>query len=214
MLKVRAAAGVALIAWGAASGTIAAEAPYADAWDAAAVAAAEAAAARLGPKTFLEIRSSVLDIKGLALGIAGSAGGIVATVQQVRQAMQDLGATETPIEVRVDLPADVLFDFDKATIRSDAAQALAKLATVIRGFPSAQVLLEGHTDSVGNDAYNLSLSERRAEAVKAWLSGKESIDVSRFKTQGFGESKPVASNDADDGRQKNRRVTAVIRKQP
>jgi outer membrane protein OmpA-like peptidoglycan-associated protein len=214
MLKVRAAAGVAFIAWGAASAAIAAEAPYADAWDAAAVAAAEASAARLGPKTFLEIRASVLDIKGLTLGVAGAAGGIVATVQQVRQAMQDLGATETPIEVRVDLPADVLFDFDKATIRSDAAQALAKLATVIRGFPSAQVLLEGHTDSKGNDAYNQSLSERRANAVKDWLSGKESIDVSRFKTQGLGESKPVASNDTDDGRQKNRRVTAVIRKQP
>ena len=128
--------------------------------------------------------------------------------------MQDLGATETPIEVRVDLPADVLFDFDKATIRPDAAQALARLATVIRGFPSAQVLLEGHTDSMGNDAYNLSLSQRRAEAVKTWLTGKESLAAAPLKTQGFGESKPVASNDTEQGRQKNRRVTAVIRKQP
>src|SRR5436189_1488786 len=103
--------GIALILWGAASWAAAAQAPYADAWDPAAVAAAEAAVARLGPKTFLEIQAIVLDIKGMATGIGGGTSGIVATVQQVRQAMQDLGATETAIEVRVDLPADVLFDF-------------------------------------------------------------------------------------------------------
>jgi len=205
----------ALILWGATSwAAAAAQAPYADAWDPAAVAAAEAAVARLGARTFLEIRATVVDIKGMATGIGGGTSGIVATVQQVRQAMHDLGATETAIEVRVDLPADVLFDFDKATIRPDAAQALAKLATVIRGFPSAQVLLEGHTDSVGNDAYNLSLSERRADAVKTWLAGKEALDAARFRTQGFGKSKPVASNDTDQGRQRNRRVVAVIHKQP
>jgi outer membrane protein OmpA-like peptidoglycan-associated protein len=205
-------AAAALIVWVAASWAAAAQAPYADAWDPAAVAAAEAAVARLGDKTFLEIRATVVDIKGMATGIGGGTSGIVATVQQVRQAMQDLGATETAIEVRVDLPADVLFDFDKATIRPDAAQALGKLATVIRGFPSAQVLLEGHTDSVGNDAYNQSLSERRADAVKTWLVGKEALDAGRLRTQGFGESKPVASNDTDQGRQKNRRVVAVIHK--
>jgi outer membrane protein OmpA-like peptidoglycan-associated protein len=204
----------ALILWTAASWAAAAQAPYADAWDPAAVAAAEAAVARLGARTFLEIRATVVDIKGMATGIGGGTSGIVATVQQVRQAMQDLGATETAIEVRVDLPADVLFDFDKASIRPDAAQALGKLATVIRGFPSAQVLLEGHTDSVGNDAYNQSLSERRADAVKTWLVGKEALEAARFRTQGFGESKPVASNDTDQGRQKNRRVVAVIHKQP
>lgn len=204
----------ALILWGAASWVAAAQAPYADAWDPAAVAVAEAAVARLGAKAFLEIRATVVDIKGMATGIGGGTSGIVATVQQVRQAMQDLGATETAIEVRVDLPADVLFDFDKATIRPDAAQALGKLATVIRGFPSSQVLLEGHTDSVGNDAYNQSLSERRADAVKTWLVGKEALEAARFRTQGFGESKPVASNDTDQGRQKNRRVVAVIHKHP
>jgi outer membrane protein OmpA-like peptidoglycan-associated protein len=207
-------AAAALILWGAASWAAAAQAPYGDAWDPAAVAAAEAAVARLGPRTFLEIRATVVDIKGMATGIGGATSGIVATVQQVRQAMLDLGATETAIEVRVDLPADVLFDFDKATIRPDAAQALGKLALVIRGFPSAQVLLEGHTDSVGNDAYNQTLSGRRADAVKTWLVGKEALDAARLRTQGFGESKPVASNDTDQGRQKNRRVVAVIHKQP
>lgn len=204
---------LAAIACGAASFAAGSETPYADPWDPAAVAAAEAAVLRLGAKPFVEIRVTVVDIKGMATGVGGGASGIVATVQQVRQAMQDLGATETPIEVRVDLPADVLFDFDKATIRPDAAQALARLATVIRGFPSARVMLEGHTDAKGNDAYNQSLSLRRAEAVKAWLSGKESIDASKLQTQGFGKSKPVASNDTDEGRQKNRRVVAIIRKQ-
>src|SRR4051812_9796455 len=97
----------------------AAEPPYADPWAPATEAAAEAAAARLGTNRTLNIVPSVLAIRGLTMGVAGQGSGIVATVQQVRQAMQALGARETNLEVRVALPADVLFDFDKADIRND-----------------------------------------------------------------------------------------------
>lgn len=184
----------------------AADPPYADAWDPSAQVAAEAAAAKLGPKRALDVVPSVLEIRGLQSGI-------VSTVQEVRQAMRDLGATETDLEVRVELPADVLFDFDKADVRSDAARALAQLATLIRAYPSGSATLEGHTDSKGDDAYNQRLSERRAESVERWLVEREGIDGSRLTPRGWGERKPVASNDDDAGRQRNRRVEVVIRKQ-
>jgi len=184
----------------------AADPPYADAWDPAAQAAAEAAAAKLGTKRALDVVPSVLEIRGLQSGI-------VSTVQEVRQAMQNLGATETDLEVRVELPADVLFDFDKADIRSDAASALAQLATLIRAYPSGSATLEGHTDSKGDDAYNQRLSEQRAGSVKRWLVEREGIDGGRLTPRGWGERKPVAGNEDDAGRQRNRRVEVVIRKQ-
>ncbi len=184
----------------------AADPPYADAWDPATQAAAEAAAAKLGTKRALDVVPSVLEIRGLQSGI-------VSTVQEVRQAMQNLGATETNLEVRVELPADVLFDFDKADIRSDAASALAQLATLIRAYPSGSATLEGHTDSKGDDAYNQRLSEQRAGSVKRWLVEREGIDGNRLTPRGWGERKPVAGNEDDAGRQRNRRVEVVIRKQ-
>lgn len=180
--------------------------PYAGAWDSATQAAAEAAVAKLGAKRALDVVPSVLEIRGLQSGI-------VSTVQEVRQAMQDLGATETDLEVRVELPADVLFDFDKADIRSDAATALAQLATLIRAYPAGSATLEGHTDAKGDDAYNQRLSERRAESVKRWLVEREGIEAARLTPRGWGERKPVAGNDDDAGRQRNRRVEVVIRKQ-
>ncbi len=192
---------------------LATEPPYADPWAPSTEAAAEAAVARLGTNRALNIVPSVLAIRGLTVGVAGQGSGIVATVQQVRQAMQSLGAQETNLEVRVALPADVLFDFDKADIRNDAAAALAQLATVVRAYPAGRVELEGHTDSKGDDAYNQRLSLRRAESVKLWLAEREGIAAERFTTRGAGESRPVASNDDDAGRQKNRRVEVVIHKQ-
>lgn len=187
--------------------------PYAAGpWDRATEVAAEAAAARLGAQRALGIEPSVLQIQGLTSGIGGASQGIVATVQEVHQAMQALGATESALEVKVDLPADVLFNFDKADVRSDAAAALGRLATVIRGYPGGRVEIEGHTDSKGNAAYNQKLSERRAEAVKRWLAEREGIAADRLGTRGAGASRPVADNSTDAGRQKNRRVEVVIQK--
>lgn len=191
----------------------AAEPPYPDPWHPTAEAAAEAAVSRLGAGRAVGIRPSVLEIRGVATGIVGSGSRqILASVQEVRQAMRSLGATETDLEVRVELPADVLFDFDKADLRPDATQALTHLATLIRGYPTGRVELEGHTDSKGDDAYNQRLSQRRAEAVERWLVEREGIEGARLATRGWGEKRPVASNDDDAGRQKNRRVEVVIQK--
>ncbi len=200
----RGAGAVAL--WIAPCLAVAADAPYAAGpWDPATEAAAAAAVARLGARRFVAIEATIVNVIGLTSGVTAS-------VQQVRQAMQDLGAKETDLEVHVELPADVLFDFDKADIRADAASALAKVATIIRAYPDGTATLEGHTDSKGDDAYNRRLSERRAESVRRWLAEKERVDGSKLTARGFGESRPVATNDTDAGRQKNRRVEVVIRK--
>jgi outer membrane protein OmpA-like peptidoglycan-associated protein len=190
-----------------------------DPWDPAIVAASEAAVARLGAKRARDIRPTIVNVTGLSAGVAGvSTGvagrgtGIVASVQEVQQAKKQLGAQETELELRVELPSDVLFDFDKADIRPNAAPTLAHVATLIRAYPAGRALMEGHTDAVSSDAYNQKLSERRAEAVKRWLVEKENIEASRLATRGLGESRPVADNRTDEGRQKNRRVEVVIQK--
>ncbi|HEX6203728.1 MAG TPA: OmpA family protein, partial [Thermoanaerobaculia bacterium] len=160
----------------------------------------------------LVVERVVLDIIGLEPGAASAGSSIVATVEEVRRAMSELGARESALEVRVELPADVLFDHDRAEIRPDAAAALGHLATLIRAHSGATCRLEGHTDSAGGDAYNQRLSERRAAAVERWLVEREGIEAGRLAPRGWGEARPVASNDTAEGRQRNRRVEAVIEK--
>src|SRR5881227_1224557 len=185
-----------------------------DPWAPDTEAAAEAAVARLGADRAINIVPSILNIVGLeATGVVGlQAIGVSGSVQGLQQAMRDLGAQETNLEITVDLPADVLFDFDKSDIRPDAATALSRLAVIIRAQPKGRTRIEGHTDSKGDDAYNQKLSERRAESVKNWLVTKEALDGSRMITKGWGEAKPVAPNDTDANRQKNRRVQAIVQK--
>jgi outer membrane protein OmpA-like peptidoglycan-associated protein len=199
--------------WLALTGALAAdESPYTGPWDPVTETAAEAAVARLGARRGLALLPIVLTIPALTVAVGGASTGIVASVQQIEQAKRDLGAEETALVVKVELPADVLFDFDKADIRADAAKALGQLATIIAAYPSGKVELEGHTDSKGDDAYNQRLSQRRAESVAAWLVGHHQVDRGRLQTRGWGETKPVADNTTDAGRQRNRRVEAIVHK--
>lgn len=129
-----------------------------------------------------------------------------------------LTVSETAEEIRLTLEADVLFDFDKATIRPDAAEALSRAADVIRERAKGEVRVEGHTDSKGADDYNLRLSQQRAAAVEAWLVQRAELPADKFRTAAYGETRPVASNTKPDGsddpagRQRNRRVELLIRK--
>lgn len=104
---------------------------------------------------------------------------------------------------------DVLFDTGRAELKSGAATNLAKLATFLNQYEDRSVLIEGHTDSVGNDDYNLGLSQRRADSVKVWLM-RQGVNSNRLITTGKGESSPVAGNDSASGRQLNRRVEVII----
>lgn len=143
---------------------------------------------------------------------------LVFHVEDMGGKVQDLQVKETGEEIRIELAADVLFDFDKADLRAAAQSALHQVAGIIQEKARGTVRIEGHTDSKGNDAYNQKLSERRAASVKTWLVDREGLQKVQFITQGFGAKKPVAANtkpdgsDDPEGRQKNRRVEIVIKK--
>ncbi len=115
-------------------------------------------------------------------------------------------ATERGLVVTL---GDVLFDTGKAELKSGAATNLAKLAAFLNQYQDRSVLIEGHTDSVGSEDYNLGLSQRRADSVKAWLMS-QGVDPVRLVASGKGESSPVAGNDSACGRQLNRRVEVII----
>jgi outer membrane protein OmpA-like peptidoglycan-associated protein len=100
------------------------------------------------------------------------------------------------------------FDFDKAQIKPSGRDVLDGAVKTLRDNPSLHVEVGGHTDSVGSDAYNQKLSERRAKAVRDYLV-REGIDASRITTRGYGKSRPVASNDTAEGRAQNRRAEVV-----
>jgi outer membrane protein OmpA-like peptidoglycan-associated protein len=99
----------------------------------------------------------------------------------------------------------VHFDFNKSNLRPDAFPVLDEAVTILKEDATVPVVVEGHTDAIGSQAYNQKLSERRAASVKQYLVS-HGIAASRIQTAGFGKTKPVASNDTDDGRAQNRRV--------
>jgi outer membrane protein OmpA-like peptidoglycan-associated protein len=149
-------------------------------------------------------RAKVLDIVGVTSGIQG--------------VLQDLEAKVTDQEVRIALSSDVLFDFDRYTLRHEAAATLRKVGQVAASYPRSTMTIEGHTDGKGTHSYNMKLSEDRAASVKSWLVQNAGIRGARISTRGWGETKPVVPNKKPDGsddpagRQKNRRVEIVLRK--
>jgi OOP family OmpA-OmpF porin len=118
-------------------------------------------------------------------------------------------------EFKIVLP-NVYFEFNKSDIRPESYSVLDEAATTIKTVlsttPDAKFEVQGHTDSKGSDAYNLKLSEARANAVKDYLVTNQQVPAARLMARGYGESKPVASNDSDAGRAKNRRVEFVLLK--
>ena len=108
----------------------------------------------------------------------------------------------------------ILFETNKANIKDSSFSLLKTMATVIiecsSKLPNARILVGGHTDSKGSDTYNLKLSQRRADAVKKYLIGI-GVSASIISSKGYGESQPVSSNDTEEGRSQNRRITFSIR---
>ncbi len=127
---------------------------------------------------------------------------------QLQAEIEQLKAKQTDRGLVLTL-GDVLFDTGRASLNPGAAMKLDRLAAFLNEHPDRRVQIEGFTDSVGGDAYNQDLSERRAEAVKAALTMR-GIDPSRVATEGYGKAFPVASNSDSGGRQLNRRVEVVI----
>lgn len=177
------------------------------------VMAAEEAVKQLGKnRGAMPIDYKTVDIIGLGpVEISGK------TIK-VEEALKDLHAKMVGSEIQISLSGDVLFNFDKWEIRPEAEKTLYKIAKVIKELNKKNVLIEGHADSKGSDSYNLKLSTKRADSVKAWFLEKGNLNQIKLLTKGYGESRPVEPNTKPDGsdnpkgRSKNRRVEIKIKK--
>jgi outer membrane protein OmpA-like peptidoglycan-associated protein len=123
--------------------------------------------------------------------------------------LAELRADRTERGLVVTLGDEVLFDVDQAELKPGGMQQLARVAEFLRENPDRNVLVEGHTDSTAPDAYNLALSQRRANAVEDFLI-TQGVDPTRIGAVGYGEQLPIATNDTVAGRQANRRVEIVV----
>jgi OOP family OmpA-OmpF porin len=115
----------------------------------------------------------------------------------------------TPVAAKVVYNADTFFDFDKSTLKPEGRQLLDQVAQQASAMNLETIIAVGHTDSIGTEAYNQKLSERRAASVKAYLVSKN-VDANRIYTEGKGESQPIATNSTAAGRAQNRRVEIEI----
>jgi outer membrane protein OmpA-like peptidoglycan-associated protein len=154
--------------------------------------------------------------RGAIIGavVGGTAGAIIGQQmdKQAQELEQDLeGATVERVGegIAVKFDAALLFAFDSAELSQVARQNLRNLAENLRQYPNTDVLVVGHTDSIGSATYNMGLSQRRAESAASYLI-TQGVSRNRITTLGKGESEPIASNQTDFGRQQNRRVEIAI----
>ncbi|MBY0476202.1 MAG: OmpA family protein [Chitinophagaceae bacterium] len=111
--------------------------------------------------------------------------------------------------IEVEFESKILFDYDKALLKSEVKKSLNDLAVILKKYPDTDIEIQGHTDNQGSDAYNNALAQRRANAVMMYLIDR-GIPNSRMNPKAFGESSPKYTNETEDGRSKNRRVEFMI----
>ena len=166
-----------------------------------------------GPQSLIE---DIRAIEGLDAAVGRQSLTLVATIEELNQAIRDLSGHVEDMEISVALSSDVLFDFDKADIKPAADNELKKLALIVRKKRTGDITITGHTDTKGGASYNMAWSGRRAASVKNWLVKHVEINAEVINTKGLGETHPIAPNikadgsDDPDGRAKNRRVDIVI----
>lgn len=154
----------------------------------------------------------------LPAGAKGTTLDLVFRIDNLGGKVQDLQIKETDTEIRIELAADVLFDFDKADLLPKARDTLKQAAGIIRDKAKGTVRIAGFTDAKGDASYNQKLSERRANSVTDWFVTKEGLQNVKFVSAGYGKLQPVAPNtksdgsDNPEGRQKNRRVEITLKK--
>lgn len=112
--------------------------------------------------------------------------------------------------LQISMKSAVLFDSGKWTLKAEAKQELHKAALDIKNYPGARIVIEGHTDSVGSTAANQTLSEKRAGVVREYFAKTEKFGKYKIMISGYGESRPIASNETEEGREKNRRVNIIL----
>jgi outer membrane protein OmpA-like peptidoglycan-associated protein len=134
------------------------------------------------------------------------------------KARQEFEAQQSGRSLSMNLSGDVLFDYDKATLKPEAEIALKKVAVVLSQFPESKVTVEGYTDSKGTKSTNMQLSLARAQSVKDWLVTNGGVAAPGIATKGFGEQYPIAPNKNKDGKDNpigralNRRVSIIVEK--
>jgi outer membrane protein OmpA-like peptidoglycan-associated protein len=128
--------------------------------------------------------------------------------QELADELAELQARETPRGMVLTL-GDVLFDTDSATLKAGAESVIDRLAAFMHDNPQHRLMIEGHTDSRGSDAYNIMLSDERADAVRDGLL-ERGVSPDRMEIRALGEAYPVATNESAAGRQENRRVEIVV----
>jgi outer membrane protein OmpA-like peptidoglycan-associated protein len=154
---------------------------------------------------------------GIGAAIGGTAGGFFANYmekQEMAMRQQLAGVEGASIQrdaevLAVTFRSDVLFDVNSYTVKPGGYDELQRVAGVLNNYPQTNIQIAGHTDSTGSEQYNMTLSRQRAESVKNVLVGY-GVAPMRLMTIGYGESKPIASNATEAGRQMNRRVAITI----
>jgi len=151
-------------------------------------------------------------IIGAAVG--GATGAVIGRqmdkqAEEIKNTVPDAKVERVGEGIVVEFSSNVLFAFDKSDLSADAKINLDKLVKVLNGYPDTNIELQGHTDSKGSEAYNQTLSEKRAASVSGYLS-TQSITASRVTIKGFGETLPKYDNETEEGRAQNRRVEFLI----
>ncbi|MEE9271297.1 MAG: OmpA family protein [Candidatus Krumholzibacteria bacterium] len=174
--------------------------------------------AGIGAAAGAAIGAIVSDDKTKGAVIGGAAGAVVGGVighymdKQAADLAKIEGAKTERIgdEIRVTFDSAILFDFDSAMLKVGSQTQIKQMAEVINKYPDTDLVISGHTDSEGGEKYNQKLSERRAMSVRTFFIDM-GVMASRLETVGYGELRPVASNDRQTGRDQNRRVEIEIR---
>jgi outer membrane protein OmpA-like peptidoglycan-associated protein len=154
--------------------------------------------------------------KGAIIGAAvgGAAGAVIGhqmdqQAKEIKQGIPGAVVERVGEGLQVTFESGLLFPYDSDVLTPAAQQNLATLASSLDKYPNTDIIIVGHTDSNGSDSYNMTLSERRAAAAVNYLVGR-GVSRARLRGAGRGETEPVANNDTDAGRQKNRRVEVAI----
>lgn len=150
----------------------------------------------------------------LGAAVGGTAGAIIGNkmdkqAEEIKKTVPDATVERVGEGIVVEFSSNVLFSLNKSDLSTDAKVNLDKLVTVLNTYPDTNIEIQGHTDSSGADAYNQTLSEKRAGAVSSYLVSK-SILSQRVTTKGFGETAPDYDNATEEGRAQNRRVEFLI----
>jgi len=167
------------------------------------------AGAVVGHATGSTLRGAIL-----AAAVGGAAGALIGRrmdqqAERLRRELKNAKVSRVGEGIAVTFESGILFPFDSATLQRDGRENLRTLSASLKDEPRTEVLILGHTDSVGESTYNQGLSERRAVASANYLSA-QGIRRRRVWTNGRGETEPLASNDSDAGRRQNRRVEVAI----